>query len=271
MRPRNAGNPVDLAVPSIVHNRLFLTRLGADSTVLGFEEISNGVGGLPSGTVSPGSQFGYGVSAIGDIDQDGQDDLLMPIRLDRTGGGNSGGFIILFLNPGSSALPVKTFAKFTSADPVLRPFIAPGSIFGPGAAAGDFNSDGTTDLIVGARNADSSNGKLFKVLLDASPVALAGTSYVVTVKVADGADLDYETQDTYAVTLSGASGSGGAGASADLTISLVDVLEGVTFPETSNTVYSVAENSAAGTHLTGAVAVGESSVPGSAVIYSLGA
>ena len=106
---------------------------------------------IPGGAA--GNQAGFAVSAAGDVNGDGFDDLIVGAYGDDTGGNNAGAAWVVF-GPGAAASDVDLAAlggggyRITGAAAGDRAGIAV-------AAAGDVNADGFDDLIVGAHLNDA--------------------------------------------------------------------------------------------------------------------
>jgi predicted lipoprotein with Yx(FWY)xxD motif len=93
---------------------------------------------------SSGDEFGYSVSAAGDVDNDGFDDVIVGARYDGNNGSRSGSARVL---SGATGAILYTF-NGDSADDEFGFSVA---------GAGDVNADGFDDLIVGAPR-DDNNG-----------------------------------------------------------------------------------------------------------------
>jgi hypothetical protein len=108
-----------------------------------------------------GAGFGTALAGIGDVDEDGCDDLAVTAPTAIYSGTNQVGVVFLFR--GST-----TWGDGDPADPSLPLVFGSedfdtaihganhGDRFGSSIASGDFDADGTVDLVVGARNFDPS-------------------------------------------------------------------------------------------------------------------
>ena len=111
--------------------------------------------------IDAGDGSGAGV-AIGDINNDGADDLIIGALAADPGGRLSAGESYVLFGP----LTAGTLELSTAADITLNGIDA-GDLSGTGAASGDVNNDGVTDLIIGG------------VLADPGGRLSAGESYVL--------------------------------------------------------------------------------------------
>jgi len=125
-----------------------------DGTVLSHQKISDTAGEF-TGVLTDEDEFGYSVAGIGDLDNDGIEDIAVGARLDDDGGSGRGAVWILFLGTDGK---VDGFQKISDTvggfDGVLTNF----DTFGDSVAnIGDLNDDGVDDLVVGA-SLDSDGG-----------------------------------------------------------------------------------------------------------------
>lgn len=119
--------------------------LESDGTVASHQKISATAGNF-SGTLDA-SEFSA-VSAIGDLDGDGVEDLAVGGPSDDAGGTSRGAVWILFLNDDGT---VASHQKVSDVDGGFGGTLQDGDAFGEETAApGDLNGDGTPDLLVGA-------------------------------------------------------------------------------------------------------------------------
>lgn len=131
-----------------------------------------GANGFRVDGLAAGDRFGWSVAGLGDFNGDGLDDLafgapgadpgLAP-RLDA-------GSVYVVYGTGSGFLDVVDLLTLNGANGIVLEGVTAGDAFGSAvAAAGDVNSDGVADLIVGAYLAAAGN----------PPINGAGVAYVV--------------------------------------------------------------------------------------------
>jgi len=136
-------------------------RLPHNATVTGATAVLDSRGPLLtretarlSGPGSTGAQFGYSAASAGDLDGDGLCDFIVGAPYDDSGGSDSGSAFIFLGDPQMDGTP----------DIVLKGE-SPGDLFGAAVSgAGDVNSDGYDDVVVGApyRNAvNTSSGRTY--------------------------------------------------------------------------------------------------------------
>jgi len=119
----------------------------SDGTVALEQKISDSVGDF-TGDLDPGDFFGSSVVAIGDLDDDGVEDIAVGARLDDDGGTNKGAVWILFLNTDGT---VKSHQKISNTAGDFTGVLDDGDGFGFSVAAiGDLNGDDIEDIAVGA-------------------------------------------------------------------------------------------------------------------------
>ena len=146
-----------------------------DGLPIALDDVSQwfNTGGFVINGVSAGDRFGASVSAAGDVNGDGMDDLIIGASKDDPNGESSGTSYVVFGKTTGTAVNVISVER----DADLRGFVINGVSTGDNSgwsvsSAGDVNGDGFDDLIVGAPF-DDPNG------------ALSGASFVVFGK-ADG-------------------------------------------------------------------------------------
>ncbi|MDX2250215.1 MAG: FG-GAP-like repeat-containing protein [Bacteroidia bacterium] len=117
--------------------------------------IESEAGGF-EGTLLRGDQFGISVESLGDLNQDGVEDLAVGAMMDDEAGFNKGAVWILFLNRDGT---VKTHQKIISNQNGFSGYIDLDDRFGTSLAKiGDMNGDTIPDLAVSAVS-DDDGGK----------------------------------------------------------------------------------------------------------------
>ncbi len=129
--------------------------LNNDGTVKGHQKISDTEGGF-TGVLDNIDFFGCSAANIGDIDNDGVNDLAVGAYGDDDGGSARGAVWILFLNNDGT---VKEHQKISDTEGGFTGTLDDVDRFGNSAAnIGDLNKDGINDLAVGA-NLDDDGGE----------------------------------------------------------------------------------------------------------------
>lgn len=142
---------------------VWVVYLLSDGSVKGFQRISAGVGGFV-GSANLES-FGAGVSCIGDLDQDGSDDIAVgdPDDPDGAGFGQTRGALWLLLMNGDGT--VRDEVKISSTSGNLTGPLPDGCRFGASVApVGDIDQNGIPDLWVGAPM-DPAGGAIWQLTL----------------------------------------------------------------------------------------------------------
>jgi hypothetical protein len=121
-------------------------------------KIASGENGFDPNGLDAGDGFGFRVSNMGDLDNDGVQDLAVGAAFDEnsTGSGEGAVYILLMYINGS----VKDNVKIALGENGFNPNgLDAGDAFGTGIAnIGDLDNDGIQDLAVGAYNDENSTG-----------------------------------------------------------------------------------------------------------------
>ncbi|MCG8577007.1 MAG: FG-GAP-like repeat-containing protein [Flavobacteriales bacterium] len=121
--------------------------LNTDGTVKAEQKINESNGGF-TGTLDVNDRFGYAVAGIGDLNDDGNEDIAVGALLDDDGGNGRGAVWILFLNTdGTVASHQKISDTFGGFSGVVADTDNLGSAV---AGLGDLDGDGIEDIAVGA-------------------------------------------------------------------------------------------------------------------------
>ncbi|HZY80894.1 MAG TPA: gliding motility-associated C-terminal domain-containing protein [Cyclobacteriaceae bacterium] len=127
----------------ILVGSLIILYMNSDGTVKSSVEVTS--------TDSPLDQdsFGSSVCALGDLNDDGVEDIGVGAGYDSDGGFQTGAFWILFMNKNGT---VKSRQKISKLAGNFTAPLQEGYVFGTGAATvGDLDGDGNIEIAVGAR------------------------------------------------------------------------------------------------------------------------
>jgi len=124
--------------------------LNSNGTVKNYQKISDNHGGF-TGDLDD-DWFGHSVTPLGDLDNDGIDDIAVGTRRDDDGGSNIGSVWILLLNSDGT---VKSHQKISATEGGFTGILDDGDNFGVATSTlGDLDGDGVADIIVGASGDD---------------------------------------------------------------------------------------------------------------------
>ena len=159
---------VAISAPVAPNNSLYIIHLNIDGTVKDFVKNENTVA--------------QGLSAVGDLNNDGKIDLVACTPKANAGGTERGAIKILFFNTSSEIIPSNT-VTISSTQGGFGEGLEDGDKFGGREAAylGDIDNDGNPELAVGAFMTDGGKGAIWILSLDAN------THNVISkVKIAEG-------------------------------------------------------------------------------------
>ncbi|WGD33728.1 T9SS type B sorting domain-containing protein [Olleya sp. YS] len=145
---------------------VWILSLNLDGTVFSHSKISSTSGNF-NGNINGDAIFGTDIENIGDLNNDGIDDLAVGSRRDNDGGGNEGAVWILFLN---SDFTVNDYQKISETSGGLNINLGFEDYFGGSVAnLGDLNGDGVIDIAVGSYRDDdsvSNSGAIYILFLN---------------------------------------------------------------------------------------------------------
>ncbi len=133
---------------------VWISFLNIDGTVQTQQQITDGVGGIPSLTLDEDDYFGSSVSAFKDLDGDNIPDIAVGSPRNNENGGNAGAIWILFLDTDGTVDSFQKIAGGVGGLPIGT--IVAGDMFGRSLSViGDLDGDGISDMIVGAPEDDT--------------------------------------------------------------------------------------------------------------------
>lgn len=121
--------------------------LNSNGTVKAEQKINETNGGF-SGNLNVNDRFSYGLAGIGDLNNDGNEDIAVGALMDDDGGNGRGAVWILFLNSNGT---VASHQKISDTQGTFTAALQDADNFGSAIAGlGDLNNDGNEDIAVGA-------------------------------------------------------------------------------------------------------------------------
>jgi len=144
---------------------VYIIRLNSDSTVKATSKIASGTDNFV--TLTNDDNFGVSVAGIGDINNDGVEDIAAGAYLDDTGNTDRGAVYIIRLNSDST---VKATSKIASGTANFVTLVDSDRFGASVAGIGDIDNDGVEDIAAGADlddTGDTNRGAAYIIRIDA--------------------------------------------------------------------------------------------------------
>lgn len=136
------------------HGAFWILSLNPNGSVNSYQKISE-IEGNFNAVLNDEALFGSDIENIGDINNDGIEDLAVGAPGDNDGGVKTGALWILFMNQN---FQVNNYQKISDTEGNLSEFLDPNDNFGAAVSGlGNLNYDGVIDLAVGAYGDDDLN------------------------------------------------------------------------------------------------------------------
>ncbi len=175
----NNDGIIDLAVgvPNYgAYGAVFILFLDTNGTVQSKKILTQGISGISG--LNTGASFGYAIGLLGDINNDGTNDIVVSAIGCNDGGAGTGAIYIIKLNSSGNAISQSKISKTTGFGTGGIP-IESGTYFGLDVdTIGDVNNDGNIDLIIGNygdNTAGPTQGAAWVILLNSSYNVLSYT------------------------------------------------------------------------------------------------
>ncbi len=147
--------------------------LNTDGTVKAYQKISDTQGNF-TGVLNNSDHFGYSVASVGDLDGDGNTDIVVGATEDDDGGSDRGAVWVLFLNTKGT---VNSYQKISDTEGNFTGTLSNQDYFGSSIASlDDFDGDAITDIVVGTNDDDdggSDRGAVWVLFLDTDGTVLS--------------------------------------------------------------------------------------------------
>ena len=186
---------------------LFMDADGTVDDIKGFQKISDTAGGFTA-ILDQSDQFGGSIARIGDIDNDGIEDIAVGAQFDDDGDNARGAVYILFMDADGTVDDTTGFQKISDqAGGFTADTLDNDDRFGRSVAGiGDINNDGIPDIAVGAINDDdggTSRGAIYILFMDADGTVDDTTGFQKISDTAGGFTATLDTFDFFGGSIAG--------------------------------------------------------------------